>query len=451
MTFQKIDHQFTYPSLSYTAEPNFQPAIKVSVLFRKREGVSHETFFGHWQTVHADLAVATHAFQNHILRYAQHHQTPEMKERARSLGENVLDYDGCAQLWVRSWDDWMEFYNSEEYAAALSDDCHYFMELPMTYMVGYENLVVGDASKVIGGKDGLSVKKVWLVTGCSSGFGQQFIPAIIARGDQVVATARNTSSLENLWPEDSVRTLQLDVTSPQEVLNEKAHQAISIFGHIDVVVNNAGYVQSGVWEEISHEQLLNQFNTNVFGPLNVTRAFLPHMRARNQGSIVFMSSISGWLGVAAGGPYSASKFALEGAVESLQKEVSSFGIETLLVVLGQFRTNILSTERRKLARQPHQTGPYDEIIHALNSRQADTNGKQPGDPGAAVQVILDAVRREGKFEAEEKLPLRLVLGSDAVGIVRRECEDTLRELGRWECVARSTDIPGMEEAIQEYR
>jgi hypothetical protein len=88
----------------------------------------------------------------------QHHQTPEMKERARSLGENVLDYDGCAQLWVRTWDDWMAFYTSNEYAAALSDDCHFFMQLPMTYMVGHENLVVGDASKVLGGRDGLSTK-----------------------------------------------------------------------------------------------------------------------------------------------------------------------------------------------------------------------------------------------------------------------------------------------------
>ncbi|KAL4897836.1 EthD domain-containing protein [Aspergillus ambiguus] len=155
MTFEKIDHQFTHAELSYDAEPNYQPAIKVSVFFRKRPGISYDTFFGHWQTVHADLAVATQAFQGHILRYVQHHQTPVMKARAQSLGENVLDYDGCAQLWVRTWDDWMAFYTSKEYAAALSDDCHRFMELPMNYMVGYENLVVGDTSRVIGGKDGL--------------------------------------------------------------------------------------------------------------------------------------------------------------------------------------------------------------------------------------------------------------------------------------------------------
>ncbi|KAL2826253.1 EthD domain-containing protein [Aspergillus cavernicola] len=154
MSIQKIDYEFIHPELNYEAEPNFQPAIKVSVYFKKREGITSETFFHHWQTVHADLAVATEAFQHHILRYAQHHQTPEMKERARSLGEGVLDYDGCAQLWVRTWDDWMAFYSSKEYAAALSDDCNFFMQLPMTYMIGYENLIVGDASTAIGGKDG---------------------------------------------------------------------------------------------------------------------------------------------------------------------------------------------------------------------------------------------------------------------------------------------------------
>ncbi|OJJ08263.1 hypothetical protein ASPVEDRAFT_47436 [Aspergillus versicolor CBS 583.65] len=159
MPATRINHNFKHKELSYDATPNYQPAIKVSVFFKKLEGVTFETFFEHWQTVHADLAIATQAFQNHILRYAQHHQTPEMKERARSLGEGVLEYDGCAQLWVRTWDDWLAFYNSKEYAAALSDDCNLFMQLPMTYMIGYENLVVGDASRVIGGQDGLSTGK----------------------------------------------------------------------------------------------------------------------------------------------------------------------------------------------------------------------------------------------------------------------------------------------------
>ncbi|PLB50104.1 hypothetical protein P170DRAFT_424526 [Aspergillus steynii IBT 23096] len=151
-------HTFTYPELN-SPTPNIQPAIKISVFFHKLPDISPEKFFTHWQSIHADLAIATQAFQKHILRYVQHHQTPEMKDRARSLGENVLEYDGCAQMWVRSWDDWMAFYNSDEYAAALSDDCNEFMQLPMTYMVGYENLIVGDAIGGIGGGDGISFNK----------------------------------------------------------------------------------------------------------------------------------------------------------------------------------------------------------------------------------------------------------------------------------------------------
>ncbi|KPM43011.1 hypothetical protein AK830_g3539 [Neonectria ditissima] len=186
MPFNKVEHEFTHPQLNYDSTPNFQSCIKVSVFFKKIDSIDYDTFFGHWQTVHADLAVATQAFRKHIVRYCQvrsqlilhnilsssgnqwphnkavsvltnfrHHQTVEMKERARSLGENVLEYDGCAQLWVRTWDDWLEFYNSKEYAAALSDDCNRFMSLPMTYMVGYENLVVGEGLSVLGGTDGI--------------------------------------------------------------------------------------------------------------------------------------------------------------------------------------------------------------------------------------------------------------------------------------------------------
>ncbi|KAJ5698170.1 hypothetical protein N7462_000175 [Penicillium macrosclerotiorum] len=139
------NHKSKHPELAYDVEPNYQPSIKVSVYFRKRDGISSEQFHKHWETVHADLAAATQAFQNHILRYVQHHQTPDMKARAASLGEIVLEYDGCAQLWVRSWSDWQKFYNSAEYTAALSDDW-------------YENLVVGDASGVIGGKDGMTTQ-----------------------------------------------------------------------------------------------------------------------------------------------------------------------------------------------------------------------------------------------------------------------------------------------------
>ncbi|ETS79824.1 hypothetical protein PFICI_07353 [Pestalotiopsis fici W106-1] len=125
-------------------ERRVQRAIKISVFFNKKESIDHDSFFRHWETIHADLVVATQAFRNNIVRYAQHYQTPEMKEMARSLGEGVLEYDACAQLWVNTWDDWLAFSNSPEYTTALADDCKNFMTLPMTYMIGYETVVVGE-------------------------------------------------------------------------------------------------------------------------------------------------------------------------------------------------------------------------------------------------------------------------------------------------------------------
>lgn len=174
MPHEKTKHEFANPELSYDSKPNFQPCLRVDVFFNKNENIDYDTFYGHWQTVHADLAVAAKDFAEGVVRYTQvssiyvyikhssidlqHHQTPEMKERVRGLGEKVLDYDGCATLWFKDWDTWIKFKNSEEYAAVLGPDCKYLMTLPLTYMVGYENLVVGDASRYMGGKDGLKPK-----------------------------------------------------------------------------------------------------------------------------------------------------------------------------------------------------------------------------------------------------------------------------------------------------
>ncbi|PWY70266.1 hypothetical protein BO70DRAFT_432306 [Aspergillus heteromorphus CBS 117.55] len=139
------NHQFTFPALHPSSPANFQHAIKISIFFNKRDDISHDQFYHHWQTVHADLTVATRAFQSHIIRYTQHHQTPSMRSLVQTLpGANVLDYDGCAEMWVRKWDDWVAFTESDEFRGVLADDSLGFVKLPLTYMVGYENLVVGD-------------------------------------------------------------------------------------------------------------------------------------------------------------------------------------------------------------------------------------------------------------------------------------------------------------------
>ncbi|KFY81510.1 hypothetical protein V500_11337, partial [Pseudogymnoascus sp. VKM F-4518 (FW-2643)] len=216
----------------------------------------------------------------------------------------------------------------------------------------------------------------------------------------------------------------LDVTSPQPVLDNIVGSIIGKFGQIDVLVNNAGYVASGVWEEMSHEETTAQFNTNFFGALNLTRAVLPTMRAQKSGTLVFMSSIAAWHGVGAGGPYSSSKFALEGAVECLEKETSHLGIETFLMVLGQFRTDILNAARKQ-NKKDNPIADYDRVSAELRDRHQETTGKQPGDPKLAVERILDVVRREGQLKGFTKLPLRIPLGSDAVQVMQAKCEETM--------------------------
>ncbi|KAJ5360459.1 Glucose/ribitol dehydrogenase [Penicillium concentricum] len=291
--------------------------------------------------------------------------------------------------------------------------------------------------------------RVWFITGCSSGFGKIFVSAILAWGDRVIATARDISTLSDFAHCDNVKLLELDITDSQGSLNETVSKAIVMFGHIDVLVNNAGYVLSGVLEELSQSQILDQFNTNVFGPLNLTRAVLPHMRSRQSGTIIFMSSIAAWKGVAVGGPYSASKFALEGFVESLQKEVATFGVNLHLAVLGQFRTDILCAHRRQSGRGVNSIRDYDTAIDAFQSRLEQTNGKQPGDPTQAVERIMDLVYRRGHFAGQEELPLRIVLGSDAVGIVRDECQRMLDDLKKQEQFGRSTDYLDTAE-VEKY-
>ncbi|KAJ5685531.1 hypothetical protein N7536_008150 [Penicillium majusculum] len=291
--------------------------------------------------------------------------------------------------------------------------------------------------------------RVWLITGCSSGFGKIFVSAILAWGDRVIATARDISTLSNFAHCDDVELLELDITDSQHVLNDKVSKAIAMFGQIDVLVNNAGYVLSGVLEELNKPQILDQFNTNVFGPLNLTRAVLPHMRSRQSGTIIFMSSIAAWKGVAIGGPYSASKFALEGFVESLHKEVAPLGVNLHLAVLGQFRTDILSAQRRQSRRGVNSIRDYDAAVDAFQSRLEQTNGKQPGDPIQAVERIMDLVYRRGHFAGQRELPFRIVLGSDAVAIVRDECQQMLDDLKKQEQFGTSTDYPSRGE-VEKY-
>ncbi|KAJ5128685.1 hypothetical protein N7448_002402 [Penicillium atrosanguineum] len=296
--------------------------------------------------------------------------------------------------------------------------------------------------------------QVWLITGTSSGFGAEFVKSAIARGDKVIATARNVEKINHL-KDIGAATMQLDVTASQAELDRKANEAISMYGRIDVLVNNAGYTQFGTIEESSHEEWFTQFNTNVFGTLNTTRSFLPHFRSNKSGAIVFIGSMVAWDGVPIVGAYCASKAALHctypledmseipantvaDSVESLQKEVGPLGIKTLLVEPGTFRTDLLAATNRKSAQSKYAIADYKALTEAVENGFASLDGNQIGDPVKGVALIIDLVKGKN-VAAGKEWPSQLPIGSDAVGVIRKKCEETLRELEQWEELAKSTD------------
>ncbi|KAJ5222672.1 uncharacterized protein N7469_008912 [Penicillium citrinum] len=280
------------------------------------------------------------------------------------------------------------------------------------------------------------MSQVWLITGTSSGLGQELVKAVLNRGDKVIATARNADQISSL-KELGAATLQLDVTATQEQLNLKAEEAVAIYGRIDVLVNNAGYVQFGTIEETSHAQWYDQFNTNVFGTLNTTRSFLPHMRCRKSGIIVFIGSMVAWDAAPTVGAYSASKAAIHYAVESLSAEVAPLGLRTLLIEPGTFMTDFLSQRNTKSVE--NRIEDYQELSETMESAFAELNGKQLGDPKKGVNVIIDVIK--GANEAKgKKWPNSLPLGSDAVDAIRKKCESTLREIDEWESLSKSTNL-----------
>ncbi|KAI2628640.1 NAD(P)-binding protein [Hypoxylon sp. NC1633] len=276
---------------------------------------------------------------------------------------------------------------------------------------------------------------VWLITGCSSGFGELLTQHVLSRGDLAIATARILDKIRHL-EQAGAATLELDITHSQGDIDETVAKAIKIHGRVDVVVNNAAYIAAGAWEDVNYDQLLAQFDTNVFGTYKVTRAVLTHLRERRSGTMVFISSLSGWIGHPFVGPYAGSKFALEGLVESLSSETECFGLKTLLIEPGRFRTLFLSPEN--LHATPSKIPDYAEGSKAIREGLAKEDRAQPGDAQKAVKVIVDLVRKEGCAEGRE-VPLRFPLGPDCFHSIKGKCEETLQLLRDWEQVINSTD------------
>ncbi|KAF8574246.1 short-chain oxidoreductase [Ramaria rubella] len=278
---------------------------------------------------------------------------------------------------------------------------------------------------------------IWLITGTSTGFGRDLTLAALKRGDKVVATARNLSKIEDLQKEGAT-ILELDVTSSLENIHTVVKKAIDLQGRVDVVVNNAAYIAVGALEENTPEETFQQFNTNIFGALNVSRAVLPYFRAQKSGTVVWLGSLGGWRAVPNTGLYGATKFAVRSLSETMDAEISPLGLRSLYFEPGYFRTSFLEADHRS---------PYDpriqdyaEMTREANERLIAYNGKQPGDPKKLVQVIIDVVRGEGMADGRD-IPLGLPLGSDCYDVIKATIDRTSNVLEQWEDVIRSTDFP----------
>ncbi|QFG23083.1 oxidoreductase [Actinomadura sp. WMMB 499] len=274
--------------------------------------------------------------------------------------------------------------------------------------------------------------RVWLITGCSAGFGRALALAALAAGDRVVATARRPERLADLAGAGPgrVRTARLDVTDAATI-DEAVTSALSAFGRIDVVVNNAGHGSVGAVEELAMAELRALMEVMFFGAVAVTKAVLPHLRGQGGGTIVQMSSMGGQVSMPGFGAYCAAKSALEGVSEALAAEVAPFGVRVLIVEPGAFRTEFGGPRM-------HRSQAIDEYrVSTARTRAAvDTmDGTQPGDPAKAAQAILRAVD-------DPDPTLRLALGNDAVDNIRAHHEQLRIDLERWEKVSRSTDLVG---------
>ncbi|MET0887407.1 MAG: SDR family NAD(P)-dependent oxidoreductase, partial [Mycetocola sp.] len=231
------------------------------------------------------------------------------------------------------------------------------------------------------------MSKVWFVTGSSKGFGREFVLAALERGDKVAATARNTDTLIDLVEKygDAVLPLQLDVTDRDQVF-EAVKKAHDTFGHLDVVINNAGYGLFGTVEEITEKQLRDQLETNLFGVFHVTQAVLPILRDQGSGHIIQISTIGGIGAFPTLGGYHASKWALEGLTESLSQEVAGFGIKVTQIEPGGFDTDWYGAS----ATFADPKAEYDPIREAMAQRRADAKSPKPLGFGRAILDVVDA-------------------------------------------------------------
>jgi NAD(P)-dependent dehydrogenase (short-subunit alcohol dehydrogenase family) len=273
------------------------------------------------------------------------------------------------------------------------------------------------------------MSQVWLITGSSRGLGRAFTEAVLAAGHSVVAGARKPDQLADLRNgfEEKILPVPLDVT--KEVQAKAAiDAAITHFGRLDVLVNNAGYGNVSPIEDTSLDDFRAQIETNLFGVIIMTKAVLPYFRERRGGHIIQVTSIAGRLGPAGRAPYAAAKFGVEGFSESLSKEIGPLGVKVTIVEPGGFRTDFAGSSTELRPGRPE----YDSTVGATVRFQRDYNGKQPGDPAKAAAALLHIV-------SLPEPPLRLLLGSDCYSAAEKSALDKLESDRQWKNLSVSTD------------
>ena len=284
--------------------------------------------------------------------------------------------------------------------------------------------------------NGLQRGKNWFITGASTGFGRLLAEYLLERGANVVATARKVDQLEDLvqrYP-GGATILPLDVTSGSSI-DSAVSDAIGHVGHIDVLVNNAGYGVCGAVEEVTEDEYMPMFNTNLFGLINLTQAFLPMFRERRSGAIINLSSIGGLIGSAGWGFYNASKFAVEGLSQALAGELAPLGVHVMVVEPGPFRTDFLGRSGQEAGRR---IADYETTVGKTREYFKTQAGKQAGDPQRAVEAMVEAIN-------SPEPPKHLLLGKLALSRYRTYLEQQTAELNKWQQLTNGADFPDSQQ------
>jgi NAD(P)-dependent dehydrogenase (short-subunit alcohol dehydrogenase family) len=277
--------------------------------------------------------------------------------------------------------------------------------------------------------------KTWFITGAGRGMGVEFAKAALGAGNNVVATGRNPDAVAKaVGQTDNLLVVKLDVTSTHDA-EAAVTAAVDRFGGIDVLVNNAASFEAGFFEELTPEQIERQLAVSLIGPMNVTRAVLPVMRRQRSGHIVTISSTAGFAGAAYTAAYAASKFAVDGWMESLAPEIAPFGINTTIVNPGFFRTELLTEESTNYAAATIED--YAERNAATREFYASMNGKQPGDPAKLAQALLTIAE-------QEQPPLRFIAGADAIAVAEQKLAERQQQIDAYRDLSTSL---ALDEAV----